>query len=148
MPLGESLAQLFGDAFDFKITASAIANQIAESPQFTGEFVIVSVLGKPSGAQQFVILERLPTILHRVKSGVEYDAMRVQMGIKGTRSIVREQRSHEVAGQTVALFPTGTDARCRKRLEFPQRRPDRPRVRFQNSLILAHQSRDGNRLRR
>ncbi len=58
-------------------SAPSITNPATEALQLTSEFVIVGVPGKLSRPQQFVVLQRLPKILHRVERGVEDDAVRV-----------------------------------------------------------------------
>ena len=62
---GKALAEFFGDTLHLKITARQVANSIAKTSQLTGEFVIIGVLSKLSGAQQFIVLQRLPAIFHR-----------------------------------------------------------------------------------
>ena len=70
------------DAFDLKITARPVSDLIAERPKVAGEFVIIDILGKLSGAKKLVIFQRLPAVFHRVKRGVENNAVRVQMRIE------------------------------------------------------------------
>jgi hypothetical protein len=50
---------------------------ITETPQLSGEFMIINVLGKFSRPQQFVILQCLPPLLHQIKGCVEDDTIRV-----------------------------------------------------------------------
>jgi len=146
VPLGEALAQFVGNAFDFKVAPCAIANPVTERPQFASEFVIVGVLGKFPGPQQFVILERLPPAFHRVERRVEHNAVRMQMRIEGARRVVCEQRRNEVPGHPVVLCATRSNASGSERLEFPQRGTHSARMGFKNPFVFTQQSRDGNRL--
>ncbi len=95
-----------------------------------------------------MILECLPTILTHVKRRVEHDAMRVQVRIEHARRVMREQGGSKVPGQTVALRPTDSHARCRERLKLSQCQIHGAVVSFKNPFVLTHQSRNGNRLRR
>src|SRR5208283_3160499 len=81
-PFGKSLAQFLRDAFDLKITARPVSYLVAERPKVAGEFVIIDILGKFSGAKKLVIFQRLPAVFHRVKRGVENNAVRVQMRVE------------------------------------------------------------------
>jgi hypothetical protein len=77
--------------------------------------VVIGVLGKFPGAQQFVILQCLPMILNRVERGVENNAVRVEVRIESARRVMCEQGDSKVAGQTVALHATNSNSRCRER---------------------------------
>src|SRR5207249_1832334 len=55
-PFGETLAEFFGNALNLEIATRPIADLIAETLQFTSEFVVICVLGKLPCAQQLVIL--------------------------------------------------------------------------------------------
>src|ERR1035438_9920894 len=101
-----------------------VANLITKTPQFAGEFMVIDVLGKFSGAQQFIILQCLPALLHRIKGCVEHDAMRVQMRVEGARGVMGEQRCCKIAGGTVAMPATSPNAGCGKCFKFPHCRPD------------------------
>ena len=90
MPFGKPFTQLFGDAFNFKITPHTITNLVAEAPQFASEFVVIGVLGKLSGTQKLVVLKRLPAVLNHVKRRVENNAVRVQVRIESARRVMRE----------------------------------------------------------
>ena len=105
-----------------KISTCPVANLVAETPQFARELVIIGVLGKLPGAQKFVVLESLPTILDLIESGIEHNTVRVQVRVEGTRRIVSEQGGNEVAGGTVVLCAACPNTSCRKCLEFPQGR--------------------------
>jgi hypothetical protein len=145
---GKTLAQFTGNTLNLKIAARQVANSIAEAPQLASEFVVIGVLGKLSRPQQFEILQCLPTVLHLVKSGVEDDAMRVQMRIERSRRVVREQGGGEVARETVVLHPTNPNASRRERLEFRERHSHGSCMGFENPFVLAQESHNGNRLRR
>ena len=147
-PFGKALAEFFRNALNLKIAARPVANPIAESLQVTGEFVVIDVLGKLPRPQQFVILKCLPAIFHRIEGRVENNAMRVQMRVKGARSVVGEQGGDKIAREPVALRATNANASRRKCLEFLQRRPHRPRMSLKNPLVIAQESREGNRFRR
>ena len=68
--------------------------------------MVVGVLGKLSCAQQFVVLQRLPSVLHRIERRVENDAVRVQMRIERARRVMCEQGRGKIAGEPVALRST------------------------------------------
>src|SRR5712691_7682116 len=70
----------------------------------------------------------------------------MQMRVKGTRRVMGEQRRNEVSRHPIVLCATRPDASGSERLEFPQRRPHRPRMGFKNPFVPAQESRDGNRL--
>ena len=57
-----------------------------------------------------------------------------------------EQGGGEVAREPVTLRPTNPDASRREGLEFRERRPDGSRMGYKNPIVLAQESRDGNRL--
>jgi len=95
-----------------------------------------------------VILERLPAILHRIARRVENNAVRVQVRIERARRIMREQGGGKVAGQTVALRSTNSNARCRERFKLSQRQSHGAIVCFKNAFIFAEESCNRNRLRR
>ena len=88
MPFGKPFANLFGNTFDLEITARMIANAIAVILQFTRQFMVINISGKFPRPQKFKVLERLPAILNRIESGVEHDAVRVQMWIECAGRIV------------------------------------------------------------
>ena len=67
----------------------------------------LGMVGKLSRAQQFVVLQRLPTILHRVKSSVEHNAVRVQMRIKRARGVVGEQAARRAVCAIACCRPRG-----------------------------------------
>jgi hypothetical protein len=56
---------------------------IAERLQIAGQLVVINIFGELSGAQEFIILKRLPAILHLIKCGIEHNAMCVQMRVEG-----------------------------------------------------------------
>ena len=120
VPFGKSLAEFIRNALHLKIPAWPVADLVAERPQFAGEFMVVDVLGKLPGAQQFVIFQSLPAIFHRIERRVENNAVRVQMRIKGAGRVVREQRGGEIAREPVALCATDANASCRESLKFSQ----------------------------
>src|ERR1017187_1193953 len=119
-----------------------VANLITKTPQFAGEFMVIDVLGKFSGAQQFIILQCLPALLHWIKGRVEHDAMRVQMRVEGTRGVMGEQRRRKIAGGTVAMPATSPNAGCGKCFEFPQCRPDSMIVSRNDPFICTSQCHD------
>ena len=93
-----------------------------------------------------VILKRFPAVLDGIECRIEHDAMRVQVGIKGARRIVRKQRRNEVPGHPVVLCATRPDAGRSERLKFPQRGPHSTRMGFKNPFVPAQESCDRNRL--
>ena len=81
---------------DLEIAARPVANSVARAPQFAGKVMIVGILGELSDPQEFAILKRLPTLLHRIKCHLEHNAVGVQMRFKGAGRIVREFGGDEV----------------------------------------------------
>lgn len=81
-------AYFLRNTFDLKISPCPVAKLITETAQLAGEFVIINILGKFPGAQQFIILEGFPAIFNRVEGRVENNTVRVQMGIKRAGRIV------------------------------------------------------------
>ena len=104
-----------------EVAPRLVANPVAERLQFTDQFVVIDVPRELPGAQQLVILERLPAVLDRVIRRVEDDAMRVQMRVERAGGLMGKQGGNEIACQPVALLATHADASGGKRLEFPER---------------------------
>ena len=103
--------------------------------------MVIDVLGKLAGAQEFKIFERLPAIFHRVKRGVENNAVRVQMRIKRAGSFMGEQRGGKITGQSVAPCTLQPKACGSKFFKFPQRTAHRPTVCSKNAFIRAKEGR-------
>lgn len=110
--------------------------------------MVVSVFGKFPCSQQFVVLQRLPTVLDRIERRVEDNTVRVQMRIKGTGGFMREQRRGEVARAPIALRSTRANSSGSKRLEFTECRLHRPRMGLKNANVLAKKSHERNGLGR
>lgn len=79
MPLGKSFNQPRRDTLDLKITTRFVFNLITTLQQFAGQFMVINILDKLLGGEHFVVLQRLPLLFDRIKRGVEYDAVSVQM---------------------------------------------------------------------
>ena len=111
--------------------------------------MIIDILGKFSGPQQFVVLQRLPAILNRIKGRIEDDAMRVQMRVEGAGGVMSESRRREIACETGRSAPPPIRTRVAAKASN-SRNADlhRPRMGFKNSLVFTQESRDGNRFRR
>jgi len=88
MPFGKPLANVFGNPFNLEITTSMVANPVTGVLQFTRQFMVINISGKFPRPRKFKVLERLPAILNRIESGVEHDAVRVQMWIECAGRIV------------------------------------------------------------
>ena len=103
--------------------------------------MIINVLGKLSGAQQFKIFQRLPAVFHRIKGGVENNAVRVQMRVEGTRGVVLEQGGHEIAGQTFVAGTSNADSGRGKSLKYFQGCLNGPFMRLKNPVVIAQERR-------
>ena len=66
---------------DLKISTRPVTKLITETAKLAGEFMIINILGKFSGAQQFMVLEGFPTVLNRVERRIEDNAVGVQVRI-------------------------------------------------------------------
>ena len=101
VPFGKLFAELTGNPADFKIAARMVLDFVTPSTEFPCEFVVIDVLHILPREKHFVILQRLPTLFHWIKSGIEKNAMAVEMWIEGTRSIVPEDRANDIGCWTV-----------------------------------------------
>src|ERR1700694_5482846 len=104
--------------------------------------MVIVILGKFPGAQQLMILQRLPTVLDRIKGGVEDDAVGVQMRVKRPRGVVGEQSGGKIAGETFFPDTTCPNAGGGKFLKFPERSFDRPPMRRQYPFVFTEESND------
>ncbi|HRI14247.1 MAG TPA: hypothetical protein PLX89_14730, partial [Verrucomicrobiota bacterium] len=84
--------------------------------------MVVGILDKPPGPQQFVVLQRLPAFLDRIEGRVEHDAVSVQVGVKCAGCVVAEQAGGKIAGGPMGAGSTPTNPSRSERLKLTQRR--------------------------
>jgi len=81
-PLGESLDELRFDTLNLEGRAS-LPGLVAELMQTLGQFIAIDFRAVVERAEHIARLQRLPTLLFGVPSGIEQDEMRVQLRVKG-----------------------------------------------------------------
>ena len=81
-PLREPFEQLRLDALDLEGTGS-LPCLVAELMQSLGQFVAIDRRAVVERAEHIAGLERLPSVLFAVPSGVEQDKMSVQLRVEG-----------------------------------------------------------------
>ena len=138
---GKSLAQVFRNTLNLEIAARLVANLVAETSQITGQLVVIDILGKLPGTQEFKIFQCLPTVFHRVKRGVENNAVRVQMRVQRAGGFVGEQRGGKIAGQTAIPGTSQTNPSGGEFFKFLQGTAHRPRMGIENAFIRAEEGR-------
>ena len=81
-PLREPFEQLRLDTLDLERRAGAPGG-VTELVQALGQFVAIDSRAVVERAEHIAGLERLPSVLFAVPSGVEQDKMRVQLWVEG-----------------------------------------------------------------
>jgi hypothetical protein len=110
--------------------------------------VVIHVLDVFLRREHFVVLQRLPSPVCGILSGVKDDAVRVQMRIDRSRTLVLEKRSDDVARAPITIGAAFAKACRREPFQFSNRSSHGLAMSSHDPRVIGNKRSDGNGLRR
>ncbi len=145
-PLAEAFDDDLGDAFDLE-TMRGVAKLITQPPQTHRQFAAINFGEEIDLIEHGRWLQRLPSFLGRIPSGVEDDEVGVQLRVECAGRVMPEDGCRNLSGRAFGTTPVFPKAGGGDALHLAHGHKTSRVVGLDHTVVTGHQRHDGNALR-